>query len=126
MMASSDKIDWTEEQISTLLSMCPTASPTQIANTLHRSRSSIVNKAVWLHRKGLLEKKWVQPSKAKKWRSKSPLKPDKQDFDAVKLDYCRQHQLTVPELSARFEQDDQLLGELYRLAQAAKRTRLPG
>jgi phage terminase Nu1 subunit (DNA packaging protein) len=93
---------------------------------LHRSHPSIVNKAVWLRRKGLLEMKRAQPSTVRKWRSKIPLKPDKQDFDAVKMDYCREHQITVAELSARFEQNDQLVAELYRLAQAAKRTRLPG
>jgi hypothetical protein len=111
--------------------MWPKATPTQIANILHRSRSSIVNKAIWLCRKGLLEKKGplekkgdTQPSTAKKWQSRTPLKPDKQDFEAVKADYCRQHQVTVVELSARFEQNDQLVAELYRLAQAAKCARL--
>jgi hypothetical protein len=126
MMTSSYKTDWTEEETSTLVSMWPKATRAQIANILHRSHPSIVNKAVWLRRKGLLEMKRAQPSTVRKWRSKIPLKPDKQDFDAVKMDYCREHQITVAELSARFEQNDQLVAELYRLAQAAKRTRLPG
>jgi hypothetical protein len=85
---------------------------------------SMVNKATWLRRKGLLEMKRAQPCTAKKWRSKTPLKPDKQDFEAVKTDYCRQHQITVAELSARFEQNDQLVAQLYWLAQAAKCRRL--
>ena len=68
--------------------------------------------------------KRAQPCTAQKWRSKTPLKPDKQDFEAVKTDYCRQHQITVAELSARFEQNDQLVAELYRLAQAAKCRRI--
>jgi hypothetical protein len=120
MTTSSHKTDWTDEETSTLVRMWPKAMPTQIANSLHRSHMSIVNKATWLRRKGLLEMKRVQPSTVKKWRSKTPLKPDNQDFDAVKMDYCRQHQITVAELSARFEQNDQLVAEFYRLAQTAK------
>jgi hypothetical protein len=41
----------------------------------------------------------------------------------VKKDYCRKHHITIAELSARMESDDQLVAELYRLAQAAKLTR---
>jgi hypothetical protein len=123
-----NKTDWTDAETSALVSMWPKATPRQIANILHRSHSSIVNKAVWLRRKGLLEikskrlpeMKRAQPSTVKKWRSKTPLKPDKQDFEAVKTDYCHEHQITVAELSARFEQNDQLVAQLYRLAQAAK------
>ena len=48
------------------------------------------------------------------------IKPDPQDFDEVKRDYCRKHNITIAELCARFEGDDQLAAELYRLAQAAK------
>jgi hypothetical protein len=122
MTTSSHKTDWTEEETSTLVSMWPKAPPAQIANILHRSHLSISNKAAWLRRKGLSEIKRAQPTK--KWQSRTPLKPDKQDFEAVKTDYCRQHKITVAGLSARFEQNDQLVAELYRLAQAAKCARL--
>jgi hypothetical protein len=122
MMTSSCKTDWTEEETSTLVNMWPKATATQIAKVLRRSRQSVANKAGWMRRKGLLEMKRAQPTK--KWQSRTPLKPDKQDFEAVKMDYCRQHQITVAELSARFEQDDQLVAKLYRLAQVAKRRRL--
>jgi hypothetical protein len=122
MTTSSHKTDWTEEETSTLVSMWPKAPPAQIANILHRSHLSISNKAAWLRRKGLSEIKRAQPTK--KWQSRTPLKPDKQDFEAVKTDYCRQHQITVAELSARFEQNDQLVAQLYWLAQAVKCRRL--
>ena len=46
------------------------------------------------------------------------------DFDEVKRDYCRKHHITVAELCARLERDNQFASELYRLAQAAKLTRL--
>jgi hypothetical protein len=54
----------------------------------------------------------------------SPIRPDLQDFDEVKRDYCRKHHITIAELCARFESDDQFVAELYRRAQAAKLTRL--
>ena len=40
------------------------------------------------------------------------------------MNYCRKNHITTAELYARFESDDQLAAELYRLAQAAKLTRL--
>ena len=42
----------------------------------------------------------------------------------MKRNYCRKHHVTVAQLSARFESDDQLAAESYRLAQVAKLTRL--
>ena len=120
MMTSSYKTDWTEEETRTLVNMWPKATATQIAKVLRRSRQSVANKAGWMCRQGLLEMKG-EPKR----RSKPPrLIPDKQDFEAAKMDYCRQHQITVAELSARFEENDQLVANLYRLAQAAKCARL--
>ena len=104
---------WTSEEISTLIGMWPKASVMQIANTLHRSPGSISAKAQWLRDKGLLN---VPQS--------GSIKPDPQDFDDVKRDYCRKHHINTVKLCARFESDDQLAAELYRLAQAAKLTRL--
>ena len=46
---------WTDQEISVLVSMWPTASIMQIANTLHRSPGSISDKAKGLREKGLLE-----------------------------------------------------------------------
>jgi hypothetical protein len=48
------------------------------------------------------------------------IKPDLQDFNEVKMNYCRKHNITIAELSARLEDDDQLRAELYRLALAAE------
>ena len=42
----------------------------------------------------------------------------------MKMDYCRKHHIDDAQLSARFEADNQLAAELYRLAQAAKIIRL--
>ena len=50
--------------------------------------------------------------------------PDLQDFNAVKTDYCRKHNITIAELSERLKGDDQLRAEFYRLALAAKLTGL--
>jgi hypothetical protein len=52
------------------------------------------------------------------------IKPDAHDFDEVKTDYCRTHHITMAELGARFESNHQLAAELYRLAIAAKLSRL--
>ena len=49
-----------------------------------------------------------------------PIRPDLQDFDEVKRDYCRQHHIDIAKLNARLETDDRLAAELYQLAQAAK------
>ena len=120
-MTSSYRTYWTEEETSTLVSMWPNATAMQIAKILRRSRQSVANKVGWMCRQGLLERKEAQRER----QSKPPrLIPEKQDFEAVKMDYCRQHQITVAELSVRFEENDQLVAKLYRLAQAAKCARL--
>ena len=106
---------WTKEEISTLIGMWPKASVMQIANTLHRSPGSIRDKAQRLRDKGMLEANVPQSGS---------IKPDRQDFDEVKMDYCRKNHITTAELYSRFESDDQLAAELYRQAQAAKLTRL--
>ena len=102
---------WTDEEIRTLVSLWPTTSVMQIATRLHRSRQVIFSKAKWLHKKGLLEDKDFPRSR--------PINPGPQDFDEVKRDYCRKHHITMAELCARFEGNDQLAAALYRLAQAA-------
>ena len=48
---------WTDEEISTLVSMWPTNSIMKIATRLNRRRETIYAKAKWLHKKGLLEDK---------------------------------------------------------------------
>ena len=109
---------WTEQEVTTLLSMWPTATYLQIGNALHRSRHSVCDKAKWLRNKGLLEGK-------KNLRNAGQLvKPDQQDFDAVKMDYCRKHHIDIAQLNASFASDNRLAADLYRLAQAAKVTRL--
>ena len=107
---------WTDEEISTLIRLWPTQSAMQIANTLRRSRSAIRSKARELCKKGLLEGKNALRGQS--------IKPDARDFDEMKTDYCRTHHITMAELGARFESDHQLAGELYRLAIAAKLSRL--
>ena len=109
---------WTEQEVTTLLSMWPTASRLQIAKTLHRLPQSVGDKAKWLRDKGLLE---GTNNRRNAGRS---ITPDPQDFDAVKMDYCRKHHIDDAQLNARFEADNQLAAELYRLAQAAKNIRL--
>ena len=107
---------WTDEE-STLIRLWPTQSAMQIANTLRRrSRSAIRSKARQLCKKGLLEGKNALRGQS--------IKPDARDFDEMKTDYCRTHHITMAELGARFESDHQLAGELYRLAIAAKLSRL--
>ena len=107
---------WTDEEISTLVSMWPTHAVMQIAARLNRQRQVIYSKAKWLQKKGLLEDKDFPRSR--------PINPGPQDFDEVKRDYCRKHHITVAELCVRLERDTQFAAELYRLAQAAKITRL--
>ena len=107
---------WTDEEINTLVSMWPNASGMQIATRLHRAYGSVYTKAKQLREEGFLEAKDT-------WQSRS-IKPDLQDFDEVKVDYCRKHNITIAELCARLKDDDQLMAELYRLAHAAKLTRL--
>ena len=102
---------FTKEEISTLVSMWPNASVAQIAGRLHRPYGSILAKAKQLRTKGfLLEAKNTPRSRL----------PDPQDFDEVKMVYCRKHNITVAELCARLKEDDQLMAELYRLALATK------
>ena len=107
---------WTDEEISTLIRLWPTQSGMQIANTLRRSRSAIRSRARELCKKGLLEGKNALRGQS--------IKPDAQDFDEVKTDYRRTYHITMAEIGARFESDRQLAAELYRLAIAAKLSRL--
>ena len=85
---------WTEQEVTTLLGMWPTATYLQIGNVLHRSRHSVCDKAKWLRDNGLLE--------GTKNHAGQSVKPDQQDFDAVKMDYCRNHQIDFAQLNARF------------------------
>ena len=103
---------WTEQEVGTLLSMWPTSSRLQIAETLHRSPQAIGAKATYLREKGLME------------RPVRPITPDRKDFDAAKANYCRKHHIDEAQLTARFEADNQLAAKLYRRAIAAKTTRL--
>ena len=103
---------WTGQEINTLVSMWPNASTSQIATGLHRSYGCVRSKAIRLREMGLLE--------AKKTRRPSPIKPALTDFDKVKMDYCRKHNMTTAQLFARLQNDDQLRAELYRLALAAR------
>ena len=102
---------WTDKEISTLVRIWPNESVTQIATRLHRPCGSVHAKAKQLLGKGLLE------AKDSPGRSNNP---DLQDFDAVKMDYCRKHNITIAELSERLKGDDQLRAKFYRLALAAK------
>jgi len=104
---------WTDEEISTLISLWPMGSVMQIAARLHRSRQVIYSKAKWLHKNGLLKDVDFP-------RSNRSINPALHDFDEVKRDYCCKHHITIAELCARLESDAQLAAELYRLAQAAK------
>ena len=104
---------WTEQEVTTLLSMWPTATYLQIGNALHRSRHSVCDKAKWLRDKGLLE------GTKDRRNAMQSVKPDQQDFDAAKMDYCRNHQIDITQLNAGFASDNRLAAELFRLAQAA-------
>ncbi len=115
-MTRRDVRRWTDEEISTLVSMWPTSTTAQIAMRLRRPCGAIREKAKRLCKKGLLDGKNVPRCQS--------IKPDPQDFDEVKSNYCRKHHITIAELCARFERDNQLASELYRLALAAKLTRL--
>ena len=96
---------------STLVSMWPTSTTAQIAMRLRRPCGAIREKAKRLCKKGLLD--------GKNAPRRLSIKPDPQDFDEVKSDYCRKHHITIAELCARFERDNRLAWELYRLALAA-------
>ena len=108
---------WTDEEILALIRLWPTSTAAQIAAQLHRSRGAVRVRAKQLCKEGLLESKNAT-------RRGQSIKPDVQDFDEVKRNYCRKHHITIAELGARFERDDQLAAGLYRLALAAKLTRL--
>ena len=108
---------WTDEEISTLIRLWPTHSAMQIADSLQRSYSAIRSRAKLLCKEGLIESKSAT-------RRGPSVKPDPQDFDEVKTDYCRRHHITIAELSARFERDNRLAAELYRLALATRLRRL--
>jgi hypothetical protein len=85
-------------------------APTSCA--LHRTPAAISQKANYLRERGLME------------RPVRPITPDWKDFDAVKADYCRKHQIDEAQLSAWFKADDQLAAELYQRAIAFKTARL--
>ena len=89
---------WTGQEINTLVSMWPNASTSQIATGLHRSYGCVRSKAIRLREMGLLE--------AKKARRPSSIKPSLTDFDKVKMDYCRKHNMTTAQLCARLQSDD--------------------
>ena len=89
----------------------------QIANTLHRSRTAVTERVKRIRERGLLLKAKNPP------RCRS-IKPDPQDFDKAKRDYCWERHIKLVKLCARLEGNDQLAAELYRSAQAAKLTRL--
>ena len=103
---------WTGQEINTLVNMWPNASMSQIGTRLHRSYGCVRSKAIRLREMGLLE--------AKKTRRPSSIKPALTDFDKVKMDYCRKHNMTTAQLFARLQNDDQLRAELYRLALAVR------
>ena len=104
---------WTDEDIDTPVAMWPTVPVTQIANTLNRTDAATRTKACELREKGLALKAKTSP------RNPS-IKPDLQDFDAVRGDYCRKHNITAAQFHARFEGDAKLAAELFRLARKQK------
>jgi hypothetical protein len=70
--------------------------------------------------KGLVGRRENEATKINDGRSTTnSIKPDLQDFDAVKMDYCRKHQIDIAQLNARLASDNRLAAELFRLAQAA-------
>ena len=108
---------WTEQEVSTLLSMWPTSSRLQLAEALHRSPPAIGSKLASLHKKGLLEGTKNNPKKTTR-----SITISSQDFEAVKMDYCRKHHIDDAQLTARLEADRQLAAKLYRLAISTKIT----
>ena len=101
---------WTGQEINTLVSMWPNASMSQIGTRLHRSYGCVRSKAIRLREMGLLE--------AKKTRRPSPIKPALTDFDKVKMDYCRKHNMTTAQLFQGFKTTTSLgrscIGWLWR------------
>src|SRR6187402_1039911 len=116
---------WTDEELCELIDLWPTHSVAQIAKRLHRSPSATRERARQLLRDGVLEGTMASHNILVGTRSMTtPIRPDLQDFNEVKGDYCRKHHITIAELGERFESDEQFAAELYRLAQAAKQARL--
>jgi hypothetical protein len=111
------RIKWTKEETNTLVSMWPSASLIQIANALHRTHTAIRGRVAYLRKKGLL-------LKAKRMPRNPSIKPDPQDLDKAKRDYCHKQNISLAKLGVRLERKGKLVAELYRLAQAAKLTRL--
>ena len=74
---------WTGEEISTLVSMWPNASTSQIATRLQRRYFCVYSKAKQFGSKGLLEAKNTKNTKNTRLTS---IKPDLKDFDKVKMD----------------------------------------
>ena len=116
---------WTDEELCQLIDLWPTHSVAQIAKRLHRSPSATRERARQLLRDGVLEGTMASHNILVGTGSMiRPIRPDLQDFDEVKRDYCRQHHIDIAQLNARFESDHRLAAELYRLAQTAKFNRL--
>jgi len=112
---------WTDEELCELIDLWPTHSVAQIAKHLHRSPSATRERARQLLRDGVLEGTTASHNILVGTGSMTrPIRPDLQDFDEVKRDYCRQHHIDIAKLNARLETDDRLAAELYQLAQAAK------
>jgi len=72
-MTRSDVSRWTDEEISTLVSMWPASTTAQIAMRLRRPCGAIREKAKRLCKKGLLDGKNAPRGQS--------IKPDPQDFD---------------------------------------------
>ena len=106
---------WTDDETCELISLWPTNTAAQVARRLQRPLDAIRFKAKRLREKGLLEIKNAP---------RRSIKPDRQDFDNVRRDYCRNHHIDIAQLCIRLESDGQLAAELYRLALAAKLIRL--
>ena len=112
---------WTDEELCELIDLWPNHSVAQIAKRLHRSPSATRERARQLIRDGVLEGTMASHNILVGTGSMTrPIRPDLQDFDEVKRDYCRQHHIDIAKLNARLETDDRLAAELYQLAQAAK------
>ena len=112
---------WTDKELCELIDLWPTHSVAQIAKHLHRSPSATRERARQLIRDGVLEGTMASHNILVGTGSMTrPIRPDLQDFDEVKRDYCRQHHIDIAKLNARLETDDRLAAELYQLAQAAK------
>jgi len=90
----------------------------QIATRLRRSRQVVFLKVEIYAKWGLLEDKDISRGR--------PIKPDQQDFDEAKRNYCRKDDMTIAQLCAKFESDNRLAAQLYRLAQTAKLARTSG